>query len=98
MISAACRSSAAVSAAPPVAGALIAFVLAFTVFNSQIFLVPDPANASQMVGASIPQILLNLFDTVSGGLILHAIIGWPVMLVLGLPAHALLIRKTPATV
>jgi hypothetical protein len=92
------RLGFAVSAAPPVAGALMAFVLAFTVFNAQIFLVPDPANSAQLIGAGIPQILVNLFNAVSGGLILGALIGWPVMLVLGMPAHALLIRKTPATV
>jgi hypothetical protein len=92
------RLGFAVAAAPPVAGALMALVLAFTVFNAQIFLTPGPTGSGQMVGAGIPQIIGNLFQAVTGGLILGALIGWPVMLVVGLPAHALLLRKTPATV
>jgi hypothetical protein len=92
------RIGFATALAPPAAGASLAIILGLTVFNGQIFLVPNPADSSQMIGASIPQIAANLFNAVTGGIILGALIGWPVMLVLGLPAHALLLRKTPASV
>jgi hypothetical protein len=90
------RLGFATALAPPAAGALLAIILGLTVFNGQIFLVPSSADPNLMVGASIPLIFGNLFNAVTGGIILGALVGWPVMLILGLPVHALLLRKTPA--
>jgi hypothetical protein len=90
------RIGFATALAPPAAGALLAIILGLTVFNAQIFLTPDPADPNLLVGASIPLIAGNLFNAVTGGVILGALVGWPVMLVFGLPGHALLLRKTSA--
>ncbi|HEV7693333.1 MAG TPA: hypothetical protein VGO52_21035 [Hyphomonadaceae bacterium] len=90
------RLGFATALAPPAAGALLAIILGLTVFNAQIFLAPDPADPNLMKGASIPLIAGNLFNAVTGGIILGALVGWPVMLVFGLPGHALLLRKTSA--
>src|SRR5262245_48314567 len=92
------RLGFATALAPPAAGAALAIILGLTVFNAQIFLVPDPGNPEMMVGASILQIGANFLNAIVGGIILGALVGWPVMLVLGLPTHALLVRKTPAKV
>jgi hypothetical protein len=92
------RLAFSVALAPPVAGALLALILSITVFNGRIFLVPGPEGGGQMVGADIGEIATNLFMAITNGFILGALIGWPVMLVIGLPLHAFLLRKTSASV
>jgi hypothetical protein len=92
------RIGFATALAPPAAGAALAVILGLTVFNGQIFLVPNPADPQHMMSASILQIAGNFLNAITGGIILGALVGWPVMLVLGLPVHALLLRKTPASV
>ncbi len=90
------RLGLAVAASAPVAGALLALVFAFTVLRSAIFMVPHPTIDSEFVQADFGQIIINTIMVGTGGFMLGAIIGWPVMLALGLPLHALLLRRTPA--
>jgi hypothetical protein len=90
------RLGFAVALSAPAAGAILSLVLGFTVMRSAIFTVPHPTIDSQFVDADFGQILINIFIVTSGGFMLGGILGWPVMLALGLPTHALLIRKTTA--
>lgn len=90
------RLGLAVTASAPAAGALLALVFAFTVLRSAIFMVPHPTIDSEFVQADFGQILINTAMVAVGGFMLGGIIGWPVMMALGLPLHALLIRKTTA--
>ncbi|CAN0348068.1 unnamed protein product, partial [Phaeothamnion confervicola] len=90
------RLAFAVALSAPVAGALVAIILGFTVFRDAVFLVEDPARDSMFVNAGFAEILANTAVVAFSGLMLGGIIGWPVMLVFGLPVHAFLLRKTSA--
>jgi hypothetical protein len=90
------RLGFAVALSAPAAGAVIALVLGFTVMRSVIFMVPHPTIDSQVVDADFGQIIINTAVVGLGGFMLGGILGWPVMLALGLPMHAALIRKTSA--
>jgi LytS/YehU family sensor histidine kinase len=48
------------------------------------------------VQADAGQILINTVMVLASGFMLGGLLGWPVMLALGLPMHAALIRKTTA--
>jgi LytS/YehU family sensor histidine kinase len=90
------RLGFAVALSAPAAGAALAIVLGFTVMRSVIFTVPHPTIDSQFVDADFGQILVNTAMVAVSGFMLGGILGWPVMLALGLPMHAALIRKTAA--
>jgi LytS/YehU family sensor histidine kinase len=90
------RLAFAVVFSAPVAGVILALVLGFTVMNNIIFLVPDPNVDSAFVPADFGQIVLNTIMVAVAGLMVGGLLGWPVMLVIGLPMHAALIRKTTA--
>jgi LytS/YehU family sensor histidine kinase len=90
------RLAFAVVFSAPVAGAILSLVLGFTVMSNIIFLVPDPNIDSNFVRADFGQIVLNTIMVAVSGLMVGGLLGWPVMLGLGLPMHAILIRKTPA--
>jgi LytS/YehU family sensor histidine kinase len=90
------RLAFAVVFSAPVAGAILSLVLGFTVMRSIIFLVPDPNIDSNFVQADFGQIVINTIMVAVGGFMVGGLLGWPVMLGLGLPMHAVLIRKTPA--
>jgi len=86
----------AVALSAPAAGAIIALVFGFTVMRDAIFSAPHPTIELQSVSADLGRILTNIAIVVSGGFMLGGILGWPVMLALGLPVHAALIHKTSA--
>jgi hypothetical protein len=90
------RLAFAVVLSAPVAGALLSLILAFTVMRSVIFMVPHPEIDSEFVQADAGQILINTVMVLASGFMLGGLLGWPVMLALGLPMHAALIRKTTA--
>jgi hypothetical protein len=90
------RLGFAVALSAPAAGAVLALVLGFTVMRSVIFTVPHPTIDSQFVDADFGQIIINTAMVGLSGFMLGGILGWPVMLALGLPMHAVLIRKTSA--
>jgi LytS/YehU family sensor histidine kinase len=90
------RLGFAVALSAPAAGAVLALVLGFTVMRSVIFMVPHPTIDSTFVNADFGQILINTAMVGTSGFMLGGIVGWPVMLALGLPMHAVLIRKTTA--
>jgi LytS/YehU family sensor histidine kinase len=90
------RLGFAVALSAPAAGAALALVLGFTVMRSVIFTVPHPTIDSQFVDADFGQILINTAIVGISGFMLGGLLGWPVMLALGLPMHAALIRKTSA--
>jgi hypothetical protein len=90
------RLGFAVALSAPAAGAILALVLGLTVMRSVIFTVPHPTIDSQFVDADAGQILINTFLVATSGFMLGGILGWPIMLALGLPMHAALIRKTAA--
>jgi len=90
------RLAFAVVFSAPVAGAILSLVLGFTLMSNIIFLVPDPNIDSNFVRADFGQIVLNTIMVAVSGLMVGGLLGWPVMLGLGLPMHAILIRKTPA--
>ncbi len=92
------RLAFATALSPPVAGALLALILGLTVFQSQIFLIEDPQQDSVYVRAGVLEVLANMFTILTSGFLIGGLIGWPVMLVIGLPAHALLLRRTSAKV
>jgi hypothetical protein len=90
------RLGFAVALSAPAAGAVLALVLGFTVMRSVIFMVPHPDIDSQFVQADAGQILINTAMVGMGGFMLGGVLGWPVMLAVGLPMHAVLVRKTSA--
>lgn len=90
------RLAFAVVFSAPVAGVILALVLGFTVMRNIIFMVPNPNVDSAFVQADFGQIIVNTIMVAVGGLMVGGLLGWPVMLGLGLPMHAVLIRKTPA--
>jgi LytS/YehU family sensor histidine kinase len=90
------RLAFAVVFSAPVAGVILALVLGFTVMRNIIFMVPHPEIDSEFVQADFGQILVNTVKVAVGGLMVGGLLGWPVMLAIGLPMHAVLIRKTPA--
>jgi hypothetical protein len=90
------RLGFAVALSAPAAGAILAVVLGFTVMRSVIFTVPHPTIDSAFIDADFGQILVNTAMIAVGGFVLGGVLGWPVMLALGLPMHAALIRKTTA--
>jgi LytS/YehU family sensor histidine kinase len=90
------RLAFAVVFSAPVAGLILALVLGFTVMRNIIFLVPDPNIDSNFVPADFGQIVLNTIMAAVAGLMVGGLLGWPVMLAIGLPMHAALIRKTTA--
>ena len=59
-------------------------------------MVPDPNIDSAFVQADFGQIVINTIMVAVGGFMVGGLLGWPVMLAIGLPMHAVLIRKTPA--
>lgn len=80
-----------VTMAAPVAGAIIALVLALTVFRG------DPS-AEGAGAAGIVGVITGAMTVMATGFMLGAVIGWPVTLAFGLPAHAMLLRKTSAKI
>lgn len=90
------RLAFAVVLSPPVAGVLLSLVLAFTVMRSVIFLAPHPEIDSEFVQADAGQILMNTVMVGMGGFMIGGLLGWPVMMALGLPMHAVLLRTTAA--
>jgi hypothetical protein len=78
------RLAFAAVVSPPVAGALVTLILGTTVLGATVF------------SGSIADILLNIFNSAVGGVMLAGVIGWPIMLVFILPVHALLLRRTSA--
>ncbi|MDP3738550.1 MAG: hypothetical protein Q8R02_14240 [Hyphomonadaceae bacterium] len=72
----------AIALSAPVAGALVALILGVTVLGATIF------------NGGLAETLVNIVNAAFGGLMLGAIIGWPVMLVFFVPLHAFLLRKT----
>jgi hypothetical protein len=85
------RLTIAVLMAAPIAGAVVALVLALTVFRG------DPA-AEGTGAAAVIGIVSGAATVMATGFMLGAVIGWPVTLALGLPAHAVLLRKTSAKI
>lgn len=76
------RLGFAVALSAPAAGALIALILGVTVLGATIF------------HGGFVEILVNIVNAALGGLVLGAIIGWPVKLIFFVPLHAFLLRKT----
>jgi hypothetical protein len=92
------RLAFATALSPPVAGAVLALILGLTVFQSQVFFIEDPQQDSVYVRASILEVFANMFTILTSGFLIGGLIGWPVMLAIGLPSHALLLRRTSAKV
>jgi hypothetical protein len=87
------RLAIAVAMSAPVAGGLIALVLALTVLSGG----PSAVN-TEAASEGIAGVLIGATTVMATGFMLGGLIGWPVMLVLGLPAHAALLRKTSAKI
>ena len=85
------RLAIAVTMSAPLAGMVIALVLALTVLNSGA--PPEGSGAAGVIEA-----ISGGGMVMATGFMLGALIGWPVMLAFGLPAHALLLRKTSAKI
>jgi len=81
---------------PPIAGMVVSLILALTVFNGGLALPQDPE--IPQAGAAGLGFVSGAMTVMAIGFMLGGLIGWPVMLVLGLPAHALLLRKTSAKI
>lgn len=87
------RLAVAVAMSAPVAGAVIALVLALTVLSGG----PSAASA-EAESEGILGVIIGGATVMATGFMLGGVIGWPVMLALGLPAHAALLRKTSAKI
>lgn len=86
----------AIALSAPIAGAVVAVILGFTVFQDAIFMFEDPQHDSVFVKAGFLEILANTFVAAFSGLMIGGIIGWPILLVFGMPVHAFLLRATSA--
>lgn len=82
--------------APPLAGVLLSLILGFTIMRSVIFLAPHPEIDSEFVQADAARILINTVVVGVGGLMMGGVLGWPLMMLLGLPVHAVLLHTTTA--
>jgi hypothetical protein len=85
------RLAISVLMSAPIAGMVIALVLALTVFRTT----PPAGNAG---AAGIIEVISGAGMVMATGFMLGGVIGWPVMLAFGLPAHAVLLRKTSAAI
>jgi hypothetical protein len=86
------RLAVAVAMSAPIAGAVIALVLALTVLSG------GPSAAGAEASEGILGVIIGAATVMATGFMLGGVIGWPVMLALGLPAHATLLRKTSAKI
>ncbi len=82
----------------PIVGALFAIVLAFTTMQSLVFQVPHPTNDSEFIPADALGVIGNVLGLSAFGAILGGLFGLPATLVVAMPAHAWLVRKTRATI
>jgi hypothetical protein len=85
------RLAISVAMSAPIAGMVIALVLALTVFRTT-----PPAEGAGAAG--FIEVISGAGMVMATGFMLGGVIGWPVMLAFGLPAHALLLRKTSAAI
>lgn len=82
----------------PIVGALFAIVLAFTTMQSLVFQMPHPVNDSEFIQADLLGVIRNVLGLAGIGAIMGGLFGLPATLVVAMPAHAWLVRKTPATI
>jgi hypothetical protein len=92
------RLVAAAALAGPIAGALLGVLVAYLSAPMVIFQVPHPTEDSTFIEAGPLGIMANTIMVAAVGAFAGGLIGWPVSLALGLPAHAWLVRNTDAGV
>ena len=85
------RLAISIAMSAPIAGMIIALALALSMFRATL-----PTESASAAG--IIEIVSGAGMVMATGFMLGGVIGWPLMLAFGLPVHAVLLRKTSATI